>query len=224
DVIIVGQEGQELTIPIFAQENPVPSINEQTYRFRIHANPVFQWSPRLNELDFIGILSNVSALKIRGTYSVGDVGFLSNVHLGSAGLITSAEEPREAHWIESCNCLEGFIGQFCESCAPGYRREIKFGGPFDRCVKCECHGHSTSCAPESGECICEHNTTGDTCERCARGFYGNALQGTSDDCAKCPCPEDGPCVLHTDGDIICTDCPTGYTGRRYQRLFGLISI
>ncbi|KAK6112254.1 Laminin-like protein lam-2 [Brugia pahangi] len=214
DILIVGQEGQELTIPIFAQENPIPSVNEQTYRFRIHANPVFQWSPRLNELDFIGILSNVSALKIRGTYSIEDVGFLSNVHLGSAGLATSADEPREAHWIESCNCLEGFIGQFCESCAPGYRREIKYGGPFDRCVKCECHGHSTSCAPESGECICEHNTTGDTCERCSRGYYGNALQGTPDDCTKCPCPEDGPCVLHTDGDIICTDCPTGYTGRR----------
>ncbi|MCP9257374.1 Laminin-like protein lam-2 [Dirofilaria immitis] len=198
----------------FAQENPMPTINEQTYRFRIHADPIFQWSPRLNELDFIGILSNISAIKIRGTYSAGDVGFLSNIHLGSAGLITPTDESHEAHWIELCNCLEGFIGQFCESCAPGYRREIKFGGPFDRCVKCECHGHSTSCEPESGECICEHNTAGDTCERCARGFYGNALQGTSDDCVKCPCPEDGPCVLHTDGDIICTDCPTGYTGRR----------
>uniref|UniRef100_A0A914X951 Uncharacterized protein n=1 Tax=Plectus sambesii TaxID=2011161 RepID=A0A914X951_9BILA len=214
DVIIVGADGQELAIPIFAQENPNPSTEEQTYRFRIHANSQFQWHPRLNELDFIGVLSNVTALKIRGTYSRGDVGLLSSVHLGSASLAPEDANAAEAQWVESCECLEGFVGQFCESCAPGYRREMKFGGSFNRCVKCDCHGHSDSCDAESGACICEHNTGGDTCNRCARGYYGNALQGTPDDCQKCPCPEDGPCILHSDNDIICTECPLGYSGRR----------
>jgi coxsackievirus/adenovirus receptor len=106
-------------------------------------------------------------------------------------LAPSSLDPRKALWVEVCDCLPGFVGQFCESCEPGFRREIKFGGPFNRCVKCDCHGHSDSCEAESGmiiidiyiydlisnsgACICEHNTSGDTCERCARGYYGNAL-------------------------------------------------
>lgn len=86
------------------------------------------------------------------------MGFLSDVQLGSAGLAPTGDEPKEANWIESCTCLEGFVGQFCESCAPGYRREMKYGGPFNRCVKCDCHGHSDSCDAESGGfLICRKN-------------------------------------------------------------------
>lgn len=214
DVVIVNGHGQELSVPIFAQDNPMPTTEEQQYRFRIHANPSYQWSPRYNEPDFIGMLSNITALKIRGTYSKGDVGFLSKVHLGSASLAATGDDPRPAKWVELCSCFDDRVGQFCESCAPGYRRERKYGGPFNRCVKCNCHGHSDSCDAESGACICDHNTSGDTCERCARGYYGDAVQGTKNDCMKCPCPEGGPCILHTDGDVICTECKPGYTGRR----------
>ncbi|GMT10927.1 hypothetical protein PFISCL1PPCAC_2224, partial [Pristionchus fissidentatus] len=215
DIIIVGGDGKELSLPIFAQEQNAPSnLHPMTYKFRLHADPEYNWTPRLYELDFIGILSNITAIKIRATYAPTDIGFLTSFHMGSAALTASSEDPRAAPWVEHCQCMEGFVGQFCESCAPGYRREVRFGGSFNRCIKCDCHGHSDSCDAESGACICEHHTTGDTCERCERGFYGNALSGTSDDCQACPCPEGGPCSVHSDGDIFCTDCPTGYTGRR----------
>ncbi|VDM85567.1 unnamed protein product, partial [Strongylus vulgaris] len=72
DIVIVGGDGQELSLPIFAQDNPTPGPENQ----------------------------------IRGTYSHQDVGFLSNVHLGTAGLAPSSD-PRPANWVEHCDCLNG---------------------------------------------------------------------------------------------------------------------
>jgi laminin gamma 1 len=217
DIVLVGASGLELSVPIFAQQNPYPTSREQNYRFRIHADTQLQWQPNLREIDFIGVLSNLTAIKIRGTFSRGDVGYLSNFALGTASITPDSEAEdgsSPAEWVETCNCTEGFVGQFCESCAPGYRRAVKFGGPLTKCIKCDCHGHSDSCDAESGACICQHNTGGDTCETCARGYYGNALNGTETDCQKCDCPENGPCVLLNDGTTFCTECPTGYTGKK----------
>lgn len=67
----MGASGQELTLTINSQNNPVPSSNEHNYTFHIHSNPALQWNPRLREIDFISILSNLTAIKIRGAYSAG---------------------------------------------------------------------------------------------------------------------------------------------------------
>lgn len=56
-----------------------------------------------------------------------------------------------AAWVEQCTCPEGYVGQFCESCAAGYKRDPVNGGPFSNCVPCECFNHSDSCEPNSGK-------------------------------------------------------------------------
>lgn len=210
DIILEGS-GKRISNHIFAQDNYPPKSVERTYNFRIHENPSYEWRGELRAVDFIGILANLTAIKIRGTYSNGGVGFIDNIKLGTArlGYVNSAVE---ASNVEQCVCTNGHIGQFCESCVPGYKREDVNGGPFSRCVPCECNNHSSSCDIESGKCICQHNTEGNFCERCARGYYGDATQGTSDDCTQCPCPNGGACIQLINGDVVCTECEEGYGG------------
>ncbi|ODN05380.1 Laminin subunit gamma-1 [Orchesella cincta] len=209
DDIVLEGNGLRVSHPIFGSRNTLPTIQSQEYSFRLHEHPDFGWNPRLNSRDFMKILANLTSIRIRGTFTPNGVGFLDNVKLKTArrGAAGSA-----ASWIEMCSCPEGYIGQFCESCAPGYTHEPKNGGPFARCVPCACYGHADICDPESGQCICQHNTAGDNCERCARGFYGNSLQGTEEDCKPCPCPNQGACIQLQDEQIVCLECPTGYAG------------
>ncbi|CAG9761693.1 unnamed protein product [Ceutorhynchus assimilis] len=210
DIVLEGN-GNRITNTIFAQENEFPSLQTQTYKFRLHEHPDFQWQPRLTSREFISILTNLTAIKIRGTYSPQGVGFLDDVKLetasrGAAGL--------PALWMEFCDCPAGYVGQFCESCAPGFRHSPAHGGPFTSCIPCDCNNHASICDSETGRCICEHNTSGENCELCARGFYGNALAGTPEDCLPCNCPDGGACFQLSEDVTMCTECPTGYSGHR----------
>ncbi|XP_061658227.1 laminin subunit gamma-3 [Syngnathoides biaculeatus] len=174
-----------------------------------------QMTPKLSALEFRRLLHDVTALRITNAGGLNYTSQLSRVRLASASPADDEAAP-PAPWVESCSCPVGFVGRFCERCAPGFTREVPGGGSFSPCVRCDCHRHGT-CNPETGECECSDFTGGPTCERCVDGYYGNALMGTPGDCRPCPCPGGGGCVRAGATDqVVCTDCPAGQTGNRCQ--------
>jgi len=73
------------------------------------------------------------------------------------------------------SCPEGSGGFRCYACKEGYRGRPRIGIP---CRKCMCNGHSTRCHRRSGRCFnCADNTVGRHCERCAKGYVGDAVGG-----------------------------------------------
>uniref|UniRef100_A0A8B9MI39 Laminin subunit gamma 3 n=1 Tax=Accipiter nisus TaxID=211598 RepID=A0A8B9MI39_9AVES len=165
--------------------------------------------PSLSAFSFQRLLSNLTTLRLR--VSRGRLS-LSEVRLTSARPGPGAQ----AGWVEECVCPPGYTGQFCQSCAPGFKREIPFGGPFISCVPCTCNQHG-DCDPLGGHCRCLHNTEGPSCERCSPGFYGNPFVGRFDDCKPCPCPGHSPCTeMPGSGEVVCTHCPPGQRGKRCE--------
>nr|XP_022904333.1 laminin subunit gamma-1 isoform X1 [Onthophagus taurus] len=212
DITLEGS-GSYIRSAIFAQRNPMPSVQTQEYKFRLHQDPKFGWQPKHSARAFVSILTNLTAIKIRGTYTPGGVGFLDNFRLETASRGVAG---KPANWVEQCECPEGYVGQFCESCAPGYRHSPSLGGPFMPCIPCDCNKHADICDSETGKCICQDKTAGDNCEICAKGYYGNALGGTRDDCKPCGCPNGGACIQLDEELIMCIECPLGYTGHRCE--------
>lgn len=210
DITIEGS-GAYITNTIFAQRNPIPATQNQVYKFRLHEHQDYGWQPRLSARAFMSILTNLTAIKIRGTYTRMGSGYLDDVHLETASRGVAG---RSAYWIEQCECPTGYVGQFCESCAPGFRHSPSLGGPFMPCIPCDCNKHADICDSETGRCICQHHTTGDNCDLCARGYYGNALTGSESDCSPCGCPNGGACIQLDEDVIMCVECPLGYTGHR----------
>ncbi|CAF3482923.1 unnamed protein product [Rotaria sordida] len=215
DVAIEGANGVKVGVVIYGGvPQTIPSEEPLTFRFRLNEQ---SWSPTLSFLEFMRLLSNITAIRIHATFGVDNaVSFLGEITLGhstpSTGLFPIGN-------IETCSpCPQGYYGERCEYCAFGYRRQPSFGGPFANCVPCHCHNHSLSCDVETGKCACQHHTTGDNCERCLPGYYGQAHQGTPDDCQKCPCPTGVSCtqLQLPQGHVVCLNCPAGYTGDRCE--------
>lgn len=168
--------------------------------------------PPLPPFHFQRLLANLTALRVRTRPSPSGQVLLSEVRLMSAQRGLSPP----ASWVETCSCPKGYVGQFCEACAPGYKRETPLGGPYANCVPCTCNQHG-SCDPDTGICQCGHHTEGPSCERCLPGFYGNPFAGRADDCQPCPCPGQSSCTTVPESrEVVCTHCPPGQRGRRCE--------
>lgn len=200
DIVIENaQYNLEIYMPIYGgastnngRGSQLPSNEPQVFTFKlIQYGQNGGWMPTLSTIDFQRLLTNISAVKIRASYVPNTKAVLSKISLGSAKLYSKKTELDEveldaygqmnrkqlktALYVEQCKCPLGHIGQHCERCAEGYRREPVEGGPFARCVPCNCNFHSVSCDSETGRCDCLHHTSGDNCEKCEEGYYGNPL-------------------------------------------------
>ncbi|NXD40462.1 LAMC2 protein, partial [Copsychus sechellarum] len=204
DVVLEGH-GLRVTAPFLPQGKVLPCGISHTYTFRLDEHPSSMWSPRLNHFEFRRLLGNLTALRIRATFGEYSTGYLDNVTLVSALPVPGVPAP----WVERCRCPAAYRGQFCQSCAPGYRRDSPGRGPFGTCVPCDCRGGGT-CDPDTGECYSGDENVGNG-GSCPLGSYRDPRQPGG--CRSCPCGPGQGCYLGPGGQgIVCGHCPPGAAG------------
>ncbi|KAH9508880.1 hypothetical protein Btru_050370 [Bulinus truncatus] len=95
------------------------------------------------------------------------------------------------------NCTVGHTGNKCQNCSDGYfgtpenvtvgkhislRLKCNVGG---KCQPCQCNGRADTCDRRTGKCVdCKNNTSGQNCEVCAPGYFGDAMKNA---CQACTC-------------------------------------
>ncbi|XP_051867794.1 laminin subunit gamma-2-like [Pristis pectinata] len=206
DLVLEGAS-QTLSVQVNAQNNPMPSTNKQTYQYRLHEGLEYGWKPFITSFEFQRVLSDLKAIKIRGTYTRQNPGHIDNVVLHTARPGTG----NPAQWVEKCKCPTGHEGRFCEKCARGYTRESRHLGRFSRCVPCNCQSSSETCDPETGSCY----TNDQSRTHCPRGYYLDPSEPSG--CRICPCPGGTGCTVAPDTrEVICVGCPAKTMGKRCE--------
>uniref|UniRef100_W4VRR7 Putative response to misfolded protein n=1 Tax=Corethrella appendiculata TaxID=1370023 RepID=W4VRR7_9DIPT len=134
----------------------------------------------------------------------------------SNNFANSCEVSEDGYHVH-CQCKEGYAGATCQSCATGYFGEPQIEGEV--CKPCECSGNINpdqpgSCDSVSGECLlCLNNTSGEACNLCAPGFYGDAIQLKN--CQSCICDSTG--TEHCDNFIGTCNCYENVIGEKCDR-------
>ncbi|XP_069024859.1 laminin subunit gamma-3 [Embiotoca jacksoni] len=145
---------------------------------------------------------------------------------------TSCAQIAETGQVVCTNCPAGRTGMRCQMCEDGYYGDpLGQSGAARPCARCDCNGNVDFnalgiCDHISGRCLkCRGHTAGDHCQRCQRGFYGDALNQTAGQkCKPCSCssagtsghvnechPQTGSChcLSHVTGRE-CSHCEVGF--------------
>ncbi|XP_055963971.1 laminin subunit gamma-2 [Sorex fumeus] len=209
DVVLEGA-GLRVTAPLMSPGRTLPCGITKTYTFRLNEHPSSHWSPQLSYFEFRRLLRNLTALRIRATFGEYSTGYLDNVTLVSARPVSGAP----ALWVEECVCPAGYRGQFCQDCAPGYKRDSARLGPFGSCIPCNCQGGG-ACDPDTGDCYSGDENPDVECADCPVGFYNDPHDPRS--CKPCPCNPGFSCaVMPETEEVVCHSCPPGVTGARCE--------
>ncbi|KAJ8920571.1 hypothetical protein NQ315_004710, partial [Exocentrus adspersus] len=127
-----------------------------------------------------------------------------------------------------CFCQHNTIGEKCERCAPGFYGNPLRGTPTD-CKRCACpllneeNNFSPSCqldffverVEDEGNYVCTQcpeGYTGDHCDICDDGYYGNPLE-IGNSCQPCDC-HGGPCDRLTGQCLRCKGNTEGWKCER----------
>ncbi len=111
-----------------------------------------------------------------------------------------------------CTCGEGYAGERCAECAPGYHDEGGTCVVDEECLANTCSGNGT-CDDSSGAaiCTCDEGYSGERCAECAPGYHDEGDVCVADEvCLANTCSGHGICD-DTTGVAICT-CDVGYVG------------
>ncbi|XP_017352106.1 laminin subunit beta-3 [Ictalurus punctatus] len=109
----------------------------------------------------------------------------------------------------ACHCKENVEGARCELCKPGHYG-LSRNNPLG-CSKCSCSPvgslHSV-CDAVTGQCVCEPNAGGRSCDRCAEGFWNS-----SSGCRPCNCDLTNSISNTCDQVTGQCECRPGFGGR-----------
>lgn len=130
-------------------------------------------------------------------------GEIINCECSAAGTVDNSCRPDPR--TQTCVCKQGFTGDHCDTCAPGF-----YGL---NCQACQCAGPGCldgSCDLVTGHSVCRTGFQGAQCDQCAPGYFNYPL------CQLCGCSTVGSLPEGCDASGRCL-CKPEFQGPRCEQ-------